>query len=140
MELHGDVYSTECGLAYNVTTTAIRIDWETAAGKAVNYSVWQTLSCLVQIVLLLRQLHHTQSASAASRVSVLCIGMQAIVDSLSTIFHISLSVFIQSLFTAFLSIVFFKVSYRTIERPSSERSVRANASRSLVPSSSSSPS
>ena len=117
MELQGDVFSSECGLAYNVTTTAIRIDWETAAGKAVNYSVWQTLSCLVQIVLLLRQLHHTQSASAASRVSVLGIGAQAIIDSLSTIFHISLSVFIQSLFTAFLSIVFFKVSQCPTQLP-----------------------
>ncbi|GMH87373.1 hypothetical protein TL16_g10838, partial [Triparma laevis f. inornata] len=45
----------------------------------------------------------------ASRVSILCIGAQGIIDSLSTIFHISLCVFIQSLFTAFLSIVFFKL-------------------------------
>ncbi|GMH77803.1 hypothetical protein TrST_g13875 [Triparma strigata] len=109
MQLEGDIISHSCSLSYNVSTTAIRIDWESATDKAVNYSVWQTLACLVQIVLLLRQLHHTQSASAASRVSILCIGAQGIIDSLSTIFHISLCVFIQSLFTAFLSIVFFKL-------------------------------
>ena len=109
MGLTGELTSSACSVSYNVTTHAVRINWEEATNKAVNYSIWMTVACIWQILVLLRQLHHTQNNAAASRVSILSIGLQAIIDSLSTIFHISLCIFIQTLFTAFLSIVFFKL-------------------------------
>ena len=79
MDLTGTIISRSCSLRFNMTSTAVRIDWEAATGAAVTYSVWQTLSCLAQIVLLLRQLHHTQTQSGAARVSVMAVGTQAII-------------------------------------------------------------
>ena len=81
MDLTGTIISRSCSLRFNMTSTAVRIDWEAATGAAVTYSVWQTLSCLAQIVLLLRQLHHTQTQtqSGAARVSVMTVGTQAII-------------------------------------------------------------
>ena len=49
MKLQGEVYSRNCDLVYNVTATAIRVDWETATDRAVNYSVGMTFVCLAQV-------------------------------------------------------------------------------------------
>ena len=63
----------------------------------------------LQIGLLLRQLHHSQSGSVTPKVSILMLAMMAMFDALSTVFHVSLSILIQDLFSAFLTIVFFSV-------------------------------
>ena len=67
------------------------------------------LVCLTQIMILLRQLLHSQAQSAATRVSLLCIGWQTVVDALICLAHIYLSLAIQPLFTAFASVAFFKL-------------------------------
>ena len=74
--LSGSVHSRACSLNFNLTATAVRIDFDTLTDRAVNYSIVMTFVCLTQIVLLLKQLHHSQTSSAASRVSMLGIGMQ----------------------------------------------------------------
>ena len=63
----------------------------------------------LQIGLLLRQLHHSQSGSVTPKVSIVMLAMMAMFDALSTVFHVSLSILIQDLFSAFLTIVFFSV-------------------------------
>ena len=90
-------------------TTAIRTDWETTTGKAVNYSFYMMTICLTQIVLLLRQFLHTQVHSAATRVSQLCIGWQTVINALLYLVHIYLSLAMQPPFTAFASVAFFKL-------------------------------
>jgi len=64
---------------------------------------------LTQIVVLLRQLLHSQTQSAAVRVSLLSIGWQTVLDALLCLGHISLSLAMQPLFTAFASVAFFKL-------------------------------
>jgi len=105
MTVIGDAYSRNCNLNYNLTATAIRIDWETATTLAVNYSVYMTMICLMQIGLLLRQLHHSQSTSVSGKVSILMLAGMALQDSFSTVFHVMLSVFVQNLFSAFVRCV-----------------------------------
>ena len=109
MAFNGTIKSPNCNFEASVNSTAIRTDWETTTGKAINYSFYMMTICLTQIVLLLRQLLHTQSQSASTRVSLLCIGWQTVIDALLCLVHIYLSLAMQPLFTAFASVAFFKL-------------------------------
>jgi transmembrane E3 ubiquitin-protein ligase len=77
--------------------------------KAVKYSAIMTLVCIIQIGLLFKQLHYSQTAAAAARVSLLCIGQQGVLDALLCIGHLLLCAVFQPLFVAFASIAFFKL-------------------------------
>ena len=109
MILSGSIKSPNCDFASALNATAIRTDWENTTGKAINYSFYMMLTCLAQIVVLLRQLLHTQHQSSVSRVSLVCIGWQAVLDALLCLGHIYLSLAMQPLFTAFASVAFFKL-------------------------------
>ncbi|KAL7562857.1 hypothetical protein ACA910_002473 [Epithemia clementina (nom. ined.)] len=104
----GTIYSEECNFAASVNVTALRTDWDAATKRAINYSFYMMLVCMVQIVLLLRQLLHSQTQSAATRVSMICIGWQTVLDALICLGHIYLCLAMQPLFTAFASVAFFK--------------------------------
>jgi hypothetical protein len=107
--LEGVLTSPNCRLAMNVSSEAIRLDWGRAYKKAVNYSIVVTLVCVLQIALLFRQLYFSRTQAAASRVSLLTIGQQAILDALLCIAHLLLCAMLQPLFAAFASIAFFKL-------------------------------
>jgi hypothetical protein len=109
MNMAGTIHSPNCNFTAYLNTTAIRTNWKATTDKAINYSFCMMLVCLTQILLLLRQLLHSQSQSAATRVSILCIGWQTIIDALSCLAHIYLSLAVQPLFTAFASVAFFKL-------------------------------
>ena len=64
---------------------------------------------LAQIVVLLRQLLHSQAQSAATRVSMVCVGWQTVIDGLLCLGHIYLSLALNNLFTPFASVAFFKL-------------------------------
>mmetsp|Transcript_19962 Transcript_19962/g.39989 ORF Transcript_19962/g.39989 Transcript_19962/m.39989 type:complete len:1152 (-) Transcript_19962:1460-4915(-) len=107
--LSGNIESTNCDFASYVNATAMRTNWEKTTAKAINYSFYMMIACLTQIVVLLRQLLHTQAHSVASNVSLLCIGWQTVLDAMLCISHIFLCLVLQPLFTAFASVAFFKL-------------------------------
>lgn len=109
MTLIGSIESPNCQFTASLNVTALRTDWEHTTGKAINYSFYMMLTCLAQIMALLRQLLHTQAQSAATKVSLLCIGWQTVLDALLCLGHIYLSLAMQPLFTAFASVAFFKL-------------------------------
>jgi hypothetical protein len=109
MTMIGVIDSDRCDFHSFVNVTAMRTNWENTTAKAINYSFYMMLTCLMQIVILLRQLLHTQSQSIASNVSLLCIGWQALLDAILCISHIFLCLVMQPLFTAFASVAFFKL-------------------------------
>ena len=109
MNMVGEIHSYDCNFHAQVNTTALRTDWEATTRKAINYSFYMMVVCLVQIFILLRQLLHSQSQSVATRVSLICIGWQTVIDALLCLIHIYLSLAIQPLFTAFASVAFFKL-------------------------------
>lgn len=108
-DIHGVLYSPNCLVAMNITSEAMRLDWGKAYRKAVNYSIVVTMVCVLQIALLFRQLYYSRTQAAASRVSLLTIGQQAILDALLCIAHLLLCAMLQPLFAAFASIAFFKL-------------------------------
>ena len=107
--LSGNIESTNCDFATFVNATAMRTNWEKTTAKAINYSFYMMIACLTQIVVLLRQLLHTQAHSVASNVSLICIGWQTVLDAMLCISHIFLCLVLQPLFTAFASVAFFKL-------------------------------
>lgn len=109
MTMSGDIESKNCDFHSFVNVTAMRTNWEHTTAKAINYSFYMMLTCLTQIVILLRQLLHTQSQSVATNVSLLCIGWQTVLDAILCISHIFLCLVMQPLFTAFASVAFFKL-------------------------------
>jgi hypothetical protein len=109
MNMAGSIHSPNCDFTATLNVTAIRTDWEATTGKVINYSFYMMLVCMAQIILLLRQLLHSQAQSAAVRVSMLCIGWQAVIDALVCLVHIYFSLAMQPLFTAFASVAFFKL-------------------------------
>ena len=108
MVMTGSIHSPNCDFGASLNVTALRTDWEHTTTKAINYSFYMMLTCLTQIMVLLRQLLHTQARSAATRVSLLCIGWQTMIDAMLCLGHIYLSLAIKPLFTAFASVPFFK--------------------------------
>ncbi|KAG5188182.1 hypothetical protein JKP88DRAFT_206755 [Tribonema minus] len=59
--------------------------------------------------MLFRQLYHSNTQAAAARVSLVCIGMQAVLDALICIAHLLLCAMMQPLFVALASVAFFKL-------------------------------
>jgi len=105
----GTIRSENCNFTAFLNTTALRTDWDATTSKAINYSFVMMVVCLSQILVLLRQLLHSQSQSTATRISLLCIGWQTNIDALLCLAHIYLSLAVQPLFTAFASVAFFKL-------------------------------
>jgi Ring finger domain len=109
VRMTGIINSPNCNFAAELNVTALRTDWDATTSKAVSYSFYMMLVCMIQILILLRQLLHSQSNAAAIRVSILCIGWQTAIDALLCLAHIYLSLSMQPLFTAFASVAFFKL-------------------------------
>jgi hypothetical protein len=109
MSLVGTIHSPNCDFTATLNVTALRTDWDATTSKAINYSFVMMLVCLTQILVLLRQLLHSQGQSTASRVSLLCIGWQTLLDALLCLAHIYMSLSIQPLFSAIASVAFFKM-------------------------------
>jgi hypothetical protein len=109
MTMLGKIESHNCNFAATLNATAIRTDWDATTSKAINYSFYMMLVCLTQILILLRQLIYSQSQSAATKVSVMCVGWQSVIDALMCLAHIYLSLAMQPLFAAFASVAFFKL-------------------------------
>lgn len=106
MNLFGTMESPNCDFALNLNATAFRTDWEQTKYKSTLYSVYMMLATLCQIVVLLRQIIYGQSSMAVTRVSVLCVGWQTVIDALMCIEHIMLCLMVPPVNTAFCKCVF----------------------------------
>lgn len=109
MAMNGTISSPNCNFSATINTTAIRTDWKRTTGKATTYCFYMILTCFIQIILLLRQLLHTQAQAAATRVSLLCIGWQTVLDAILCLVHIFFSLTMAPVFTAFACVAFFKL-------------------------------
>lgn len=101
MHMLGTISSPQCDFFSNVNVTAVRTDWEQTTSKAINYCFFMMVTCLAQTVVLLRQLIHSQSQSAAVRVSLISVGWQTVLDAILCVEHILLCMLLQPVSTAF---------------------------------------
>nr|KYP58814.1 Transmembrane E3 ubiquitin-protein ligase 1 [Cajanus cajan] len=87
----------DCFSPLQLNATSINI--EAYYNKAVSF---------LQVLLLIRQMEHSNTQSGAAKVSILMIGQQAIVDAYLCLIHLTAGILVESLFNAFATAAFFK--------------------------------
>ncbi|XP_056843449.1 transmembrane E3 ubiquitin-protein ligase FLY2-like [Raphanus sativus] len=97
----GDCFSP---LLLNATSINVEVYYN----KAVNYTLMVTFVSFLQVLLLIRQMEHSNTQSGAAKVSIVMIGQQAIMDSYLCLLHLTAGIFVESLFNAFATAAFFK--------------------------------
>ncbi|XP_039040111.1 transmembrane E3 ubiquitin-protein ligase FLY2-like [Hibiscus syriacus] len=97
----GDCFSP---ILLNATSVNIEVYYN----KAVNYTLMVTFVSFLQVLLLIRQMEHSNTQSGAAKVSILTIGQQAIMDAYLCLLHLTAGILVESLFNAFATAAFFK--------------------------------
>ncbi|KAM7503430.1 hypothetical protein LguiB_002334 [Lonicera macranthoides] len=97
----GDCFSP---MLLNATSVNIEVYYN----KAVNYTLMVTFVSFLQVLLLIRQMEHSNTQSGAAKVSILMIGQQAIMDAYLCLLHLTAGILVESLFNAFATAAFFK--------------------------------
>ncbi|KAL5571153.1 hypothetical protein UlMin_020750 [Ulmus minor] len=97
----GDCFSP---LLLNATSVNVEVYYN----KAVNYTLMVTFVSFLQVLLLIRQMEHSNTQSGAAKVSILMIGQQAIMDAYLCLIHLTAGILVESLFNAFATAAFFK--------------------------------
>lgn len=96
----------ECFSPMLLNSTSLNI--EVYYNKAVNYTLMVTFISFVQVLLLIRQMEHSNTQSGAAKVSILMVGQQAIMDAYLCLLHLTAGILVESLFNAFATAAFFK--------------------------------
>ncbi|GLJ15429.1 hypothetical protein SUGI_0253310 [Cryptomeria japonica] len=96
----------ECFSPIILNATSINV--EVYYNKAVNYTLMVTFVSFLQVLLLIRQMEHSNTQSGAAKVSLLMIGQQAIMDAYLCLLHLTAGILVESLFNAFATAAFFK--------------------------------
>ncbi|OAY83646.1 transmembrane E3 ubiquitin-protein ligase 1-like [Ananas comosus] len=96
----------ECFSPILLNATSLNI--EVYYNKAVNYTLMVTFISFLQVLLLIRQMEHSNTQSGAAKVSLLMIGQQAIMDAYLCLLHLTAGILVESLFNAFATAAFFK--------------------------------
>lgn len=91
-------------LLLNATSVNIEVYYN----KAVNYTLMVTFVSFLQVLLLIRQMEHSNTQSGAAKVSIIMIGQQAIMDAYLCLLHLTAGILVESLFNAFATAAFFK--------------------------------
>ncbi|KAJ8764826.1 hypothetical protein K2173_010291 [Erythroxylum novogranatense] len=96
----------DCFLPLLLNATSVNI--EVYYNKAVNYTLMVTFVSFLQVLLLIRQMEHSNTQSGAAKVSIVMIGQQAIMDAYLCLLHLTAGILVESLFNAFATAAFFK--------------------------------
>ncbi|OVA00378.1 hypothetical protein BVC80_1183g82 [Macleaya cordata] len=91
-----------------IVLNATSVNVELYYNKAVNYTLMVTFISFLQVLLLIRQMEHSNTQSGAAKVSILMIGHQAIMDAYLCLLHLTAGILVESLFNAFATAAFFK--------------------------------
>ncbi|KAF7140552.1 hypothetical protein RHSIM_Rhsim06G0139400 [Rhododendron simsii] len=96
----------DCFSPMLLNTTSVNV--EVYYNKAVNYTLMVTFVSFLQVLLLIRQMEHSNTQSGAAKVSIIMIGQQAIMDAYLCLLHLTAGILVESLFNAFATAAFFK--------------------------------
>ncbi|XP_024461322.1 transmembrane E3 ubiquitin-protein ligase FLY1 isoform X2 [Populus trichocarpa] len=86
----GDCFSP---LLLNATSVNIEVYYN----KAVNYTLMVTFVSFLQVLLLIRQMEHSNTQSGAAKVSILMIGQQAIMDAYLCLLHLTAGILVDGI-------------------------------------------
>ncbi|KAI9209146.1 uncharacterized protein BJ171DRAFT_488636 [Polychytrium aggregatum] len=101
------VYSPDCGILLSASKSkGVKI--EVYHRKAVNYTIFATIVVLAELYLTIKQMDYTSSQSALSKVSLISIGMQSVIDAYFCLIHLFTAILIPQLFLPFATVGFLK--------------------------------
>lgn len=114
LPLHGRAVSPNCGFTFNVSVAAAVWDEEYLDSKSMGYALLATCCGIVIMTVLTYQIVQSSSQSSLSRISVLSIGLQTIMDAYLTLFHmvagmVQVNAFSSFATTSFVQLVLFSV-------------------------------
>ncbi|CAE7698022.1 FLY2, partial [Symbiodinium microadriaticum] len=80
----------ECqdALSFEITSSLYEVKYDVLDRKLTIYSSLFTFICAIQIYALVLQMRQSTNQAAASKISILCIGSQAVLDAAVCITHI----------------------------------------------------
>jgi len=93
-----------CNFRLRVHSTVLRID--SFFRKAINFAYLGSALAIIQILMVVQQTKRASTASASSRLSLLSVAMQALMDAYASLFHIFLAMSFEPLFNAFVVTAF----------------------------------
>lgn len=99
ISVSGQLRTLRCG--FSIAITAAPVDTAAYTAKATRYSTMIIIVGLLQIALTLRQLEASSSNTAASRMSLLSLGQQAVQDAFLCLLHLTLAIMVDPLFNSF---------------------------------------
>jgi len=104
--MKGFFLSPNCN--FTVEFEAATIEFSEYYAKAVNYVVVVSLFSVIEVLALIKQMEYTSTQSGATRVSLLTIGQQAMMDSYLCLIHLITGIYVERVFSAFITAAFFK--------------------------------
>lgn len=104
--ISGEVVAEKCG--FRLSFSSLVVDQDYLSSKVVHYSVWVSIICLWQIRCFLHQLSQADDGPAVSKVSMLCIAIQALTDAYDSFLHLCLGLSSQYLFNSMSMVALFK--------------------------------
>ncbi|EFJ45896.1 hypothetical protein VOLCADRAFT_93769 [Volvox carteri f. nagariensis] len=104
LELVGVVMSPNCEFAVHFNASSVHL--ERYYRQAVRYSVLVAAVTIAQILLSVSQAEAASTPSAAARMSLYSVTMQAILDAYQCLLHLTGALVVDALFAAFASIAF----------------------------------
>ena len=110
VKILGKGSSESCNASMAVDFDALHIDLPRALSKASVFTLLMTVTSIAQIYLTMHQLTaRSNTQAAALKISLLCVGAQAVLDSYLCLVYLSASVVFEALFNAFATVAFFKL-------------------------------
>eukprot|EP01095_Lingulamoeba_sp_RSL-Kostka_P017030 TRINITY_DN8625_c0_g1_i1.p1 TRINITY_DN8625_c0_g1~~TRINITY_DN8625_c0_g1_i1.p1 ORF type:complete len:579 (+),score=71.93 TRINITY_DN8625_c0_g1_i1:256-1737(+) len=85
------------------------LDYDSIYSKSLDYVIVVVIIGFFQIYIIAKQLNATNTQALAVKVSLLSIGVQAILDSYICLFHLTTGLFMEPVFDAFATAAFIKV-------------------------------
>ncbi|KAL4452456.1 hypothetical protein ABPG75_008118 [Micractinium tetrahymenae] len=102
--LNGTLTSRNCGTRLTLSLATAHV--EEYYSKAANYTLMITVLGLLQVLLLVRQMEACATPALASRVSLLTLAHQAVLDAYLCLVHLTLGIMVESLFHSFGAVAF----------------------------------
>lgn len=104
--MKGFFLSPNCN--FTLEFEAATIEFAEYYAKAVNYVVVVSLFSVIEVLALIKQMEYTSTQSGATKVSLLTIGQQAMMDSYLCLIHLITGIYVERVFSAFITAAFFK--------------------------------
>ncbi|KAK9820806.1 hypothetical protein WJX74_006344 [Apatococcus lobatus] len=106
LAMNGTITSQNCHMQLQLFAETTH--QEQYFSKAVNYTLLMTALSFIQVLLLIRQMEATSTPALASKVSLITIGQQAVMDSYLCLLHLTTGIMVDPLFNAFATAAFFE--------------------------------